>query len=490
MRIGNKDIYFDIEKQCYIEINEYKAFDNYEKRNKEVLELYKVTKEHIKREYAKLLTAEFPNHVELLKELKNRMQKIYTLDIESVKLVFEPFQPRWWEEGDYTCRNLFEPTKLWKKAHEARVKAEQTNTLHTNIDFIMKYKHIFALLNNLLKDDYRRLEYFLNWLACGLVTLRKTGTAIVIKGEQGTGKGVLYEQIIQPIIGEKYTYTFSNPDLKNNFNKNLMNKLFLVGNEIKGNFKEGNHLYEILKMWVTDKELRIEMKGVDAFLIKNYFNIILFSNHDTPLQIQSKDRRYTVFNTKNRKLIDVAKEDFSYSSTTEFIQGIRDELENFVVDLFCYKFSLAKARVPMMTLEKESIYYASVSKIEIFADAVRSKDFDYFENVIGEYVENMREEDFEIIANRFKMPIIVNEQGKNIATYNNVVRMFKSQIYDSGGEVANNILSFLFVLATNEQNTQRIGTTLTAIFGKSYTTRLYKETVRVRKVIHDEDYPF
>jgi len=489
MQINGKEIYFDVEKQCYIEVNEYVKFDKLEYREKEVLELYKVTKEHIRREYAKELTAEFTNQVELMKELRNRIQKIYTLEIESVKLVFEPFQPRWWEEGKYQCRNLFEPTNIWKIAYEARLKAEQSNILYSDIDFIMQYKHIYALLNNLLRDDYMRLQYFINWLASALVTLRKNGTAIVFKGEQGTGKGVLYEQIIQPVIGEKYTYTFSNQDLKNNFNKNLMNKLFIVGNEIKGNFKEGNNLYETLKMWVTDNDLRIEMKGVDAFNVKNYFNMLLFSNNNTPLQIQAKDRRYTVFNTKNRKLIDVAKEDFGYYSTDEFIQGIKNELESFIIDLFCYNFNTAKARVPMITPEKQNIYYASVSKIEIFGDAVRDKDFDYFENIIGEYVDLMNEDEFENLCKKFDILVIMDGDGKKIATYNNILEEFKRQISESG-EVTNNILSFLFVLATNEQNTQKIGTALTALFGKSYPMRINKKLVRVRKVIHDEDYPF
>lgn len=492
MTINGKDIYFDVEKQCFLEINEYEKFDKLEGRKKEVLELYKVTKEHIKREYAKDLKLVYENEIELLKELKNRIQKIYTLEIESVKLAFEPFQPKWWNEGEYKCRNLFEPTELWKKAHQARsrLKAIKTKELYNSIDFLVKYRHIHALMNNLMKDDYRRLEYFINWLASALITLRKNGTAIVFKGEQGTGKGVLYEQIIQPVVGEKYTYTFSNQDLKNNFNKNMMNKLFVVGNEIKGNFREGNSIYETLKMWVTDSDLRIEMKGIDAFNVKNYFNILIFSNHDTPLQIQAKDRRYTVFGTKNRKLINVAKEDFGYNSTADFIQGIRSELENFIIDLFCYDFDTVKARVPMYTFEKESIYYSSVSKAEIFGDAIKNKDFEYFENIIGEYVDFIKEEDFEFLVSKFKIPVIIDENGKKTATYYNVLDKLKNQIRNEGGEVANNILSFLFVLATNEQNAQKIGTALTALFGKSYSKRTNDNVVRVRKVIEEEDYPF
>jgi hypothetical protein len=88
MKINGKDIYFDVEQQCYVEIREYKKFDEYEKREKEVLEVKNVSKEHIKRELAKDLSLIIPNQLEMLKEFKERIKTLFLLDIESVKLVF------------------------------------------------------------------------------------------------------------------------------------------------------------------------------------------------------------------------------------------------------------------------------------------------------------------------------------------------------------------------------------------------------------------
>jgi hypothetical protein len=491
MKINGKDIYFDVEQQCYVEIREYKKFDEYEKREKEVLEVKNVSKEHIKRELAKDLSLIIPNQLEMLKEFKERIKTLFLLDIESVKLVFEPFKKEKWIEGNYVCKNLFRPSELWKKAYENRKKSE----LYENgdISFLVKYPHIQALLNNLFRSEYERLDYFINWLATALITLRKTGTAIVLKGAQGTGKGVLYEQIIQPIIGEKYTYTFSNNDLKSNFNKNLQNKLFVVGNEIKGDFREGNHIYETLKMWITDKDLRIEYKGKDAFQINNYFNVMIFSNNETPLQIQATDRRYSVFETNNRKLLDIAIKDFKYKGTSEFIRGIREELEEFVKDLFRYDFDENRARIPAITEEKYNIYLASVKKSEIFANALRQKDREFFETIMFDYIEFMEDEEFERLCNKFNIVVEKDMNGNidKLATYENLINEVFKEL-EMTGEIDNRYLSFLFVIATGEkvENSQKIGTALTALFGKSFSKRKGNSFYRMRKIINFNEIPF
>ena len=490
MRINGKDMYFDVEQQCYVEIREYKKFDDYEEREKEVLEVKNISKEHIKRELAKDLEVLIPNRLEMLKELKERLKTLFLTDIESVKLVFEPFKKREWVEGGYICKNLFKPSELWQKAYKAR---QEANELYKNIDFVFKYPHISALLQNLLRDDIERMEYFINWLATALVTLRKIGTAIVFKGVQGAGKGLLYEQIIQPVIGEKYTYTFSNNDLKSQFNKNLQNKLFVVGNEIKGDFREGNHIYETLKMWITDKDLRIEAKGKDAFQINNYFNVMIFSNNETPLQIQASDRRYSVFETKERQIIQIAKDDFGYKGTREFVEGIRKELESFIFDLFKYDFNVNKARVPAVTQEKYHIYLASVKKSEIFANALKQKDIEFFETIMIDYVELMDNEIFERLCEKFGIVIVKDEFGRldKVATYKSLIKEVFNQLY-GGGSVDNRYLSFLYVIATGEkpENTQKIGTALTIYFGKSKLKKQNNKVFRVRQVAPDEDFPF
>ncbi len=121
------------------------------------------------------------------------------------------------------------------------------------------------------------------------------------------GKGIIYKHIIQHAIGERYTTVVDNEALKSRFNGELENKLFVLANEIKADFREGNSVYERLKMYVTDDEIRFEDKNVKARTIPNFFNMWFHSNHNVPLQIQGNDRRYTVLIQRLPKLTKVKK---------------------------------------------------------------------------------------------------------------------------------------------------------------------------------------
>jgi len=221
------------------------------------------------------------------------------------------------------------------------------------------------------------MNYFINWLAYGMQTLSKTGTAIVSKGVQGTGKGVIYELIIQYMIGSKYTTLLDNEGLKSRFNGELENKLFVLANEIKADFREGNTIYERLKMYVTDSSIRFEEKNTKARTIPNFFNMWFHSNNDVPLQIQGSDRRYTVFNTKSRKLTEVSEE-LGYEHISDYIKAIQNERDNFIYDIMSLKYDKYQATTTLQTVEKELIYEASMSKIEVLSDKLKKLDIVYF----------------------------------------------------------------------------------------------------------------
>ncbi len=212
--------------------------------------------------------------------------------ISCKEMVFNPHKPLNFIVDGVEYANLFIKSKFLSFNSKGR----KINSIKWG-----KYKAIAPLFENVFKTR-ERMDYFVNWLAYGFQTLSKARTAIVSKGIQGTGKGVIFEKIIQYAVGEKYTTVLENEALKSRFNGELENKLFVLANEIKADFREGNSIYERLKMYVTDKEIRFEDKNIKARTIPNFFNIWLHSNNDVPLQIQGSDRRYTVFNTKSKKV--------------------------------------------------------------------------------------------------------------------------------------------------------------------------------------------
>ena len=108
--------------------------------------------------------------------------------------------------------------------------------------------------------------------------------------------------------------------------------------------------------------------------------------------------------------------------------------------------------------EKYNIYLASVKKSEIFADAIKNKNIEFFNTVVADYVELIEDETFEFLCNKFKINFF---RDKNF-TYNYVLQEVFKRI-NKIGEVENNYLTFLYVIATGEkpENSQKIGTALT-----------------------------
>ena len=162
--------------------------------------------------------------------------------IQGKRLVFNPHKPISYSDDGIKYANLFIKNRF--------LSFNQKGKRINNIDW-GKYPNIAPLFENVFKR-LDRMNYFVNWLAYGFQTLSKTGTAIISKGSQGTGKNVIYEQIVQYAIGERYTTLLENEALKSRFNGELENKLFVLANEIKADFREGNTAYERLKMYVTD----------------------------------------------------------------------------------------------------------------------------------------------------------------------------------------------------------------------------------------------
>ena len=78
----------------------------------------------------------------------------------------------------------------------------ECNTKDSNRD---KSRAILALIAHLSNYDAQRAEWILNWLAYFFQGLKKSQVALVLRGEQGAGKGVFFSEIIKPLIGEAYT---------------------------------------------------------------------------------------------------------------------------------------------------------------------------------------------------------------------------------------------------------------------------------------------
>ncbi len=219
-------------------------------------------------------------------------------------------------------------------------------------------------------------EHFLNWLAHIFQTREKTQTAWILKGAQGTGKGLVSCQMLEPLFGDAFQANVDENDLSARWTWYLEDKVIVQMNEITmGERSSRSHIANKLKAFITEDVIKIEKKNQNSYVVKNFANIIINSNHSAPIEIAPRDRRFNVVVTSSTPLIE-------YDWFGEIAQGegivkaIRDESEQFARFLLAYSVDRDKANRAMDNEAKMTVANLTTETVELMAAALAKRDYD------------------------------------------------------------------------------------------------------------------
>ncbi|MFO7893251.1 MAG: DUF5906 domain-containing protein [Longimicrobiales bacterium] len=127
----------------------------------------------------------------------------------------------------------------------------------------------------------------------GSCILTKTGTCLFFVSEQGVGKDIIFNQMMKKIIGPRHFYsTMDINEVVGHFNRNLEGKTYAIVDEVD-NISSEQHA--ALKSVITEDTVKIEKKGVDAYPVENYVNVVMTTN--------VTDRRIMRIDPSNRRFI-------------------------------------------------------------------------------------------------------------------------------------------------------------------------------------------
>ena len=231
---------------------------------------------------------------------------------------------------------------------------------------------IATILRHVVGGDPQAYELFLNWLACVVQYRRSIGTAWLLSGTQGTGKGLFFTHIMMPLLGRDYVSRATLPMFEKEFNSFLEHSLLIFVDEIRlKELKQASVALSNLKQYITEDVLPVRKMRTDPFLVDNHANFVFASNHYDSMEIDPSDRRFLVAPRQEEPL-----------STVVALEGIdnriRGELEGFARYLCGRDADIELARSMYHSSERQRLKHLTRNASDEVADALRAGDFEFF----------------------------------------------------------------------------------------------------------------
>lgn len=262
---------------------------------------------------------------------------------------------------------------------------------------------IHKLMLHMLGDGQEELERFVNWLAHIFQTRTKTGTAWVLSGVPGTGKGVFAYEVIKPLFSEAQAPIKTLENMEEQFNSFMQTAILLVVDEFHmpssaGQIKMANKL----KAAITNKTNTIRSMRTDQHEERSFTSFIFLTNHVDAVKIEPGDRRYNIAPRQEVKL------DEAHPDVIEAIPNIKNELSAFAGYLQTFKVNERMVQTPIINDAKSLMQNVSLSVFEEFCQAARTGNLNYFVDVLEINVTNVMHSGEITTAQRFVKEWIAN----------------------------------------------------------------------------------
>lgn len=263
---------------------------------------------------------------------------------EFADLVFEPGKPKITENNEY---NFWDGYPYVPKRGSVRPFLDLVDSVLERCDRDVK-------------------KWFLQWMACPLAKPgTKLASAVVVWGEQGTGKTFL-GKIVKDLYGD-YGRLLSQLNLESGFNEWMINAQFVLGDEVvfHGDRRESNALKSI----ITRDIVTVNQKYQPTYTVRDYANYYFTSNYGDAIQMDPSDRRFLVVEVGDkqpRKFYDAIdrwlKKTDSYS-----------HIMHYLVNLDLSGFDTLGE--PPFTEQKEAMIHETMSGLDqVLEEALKAPD--------------------------------------------------------------------------------------------------------------------
>ncbi|WP_200342298.1 DUF5906 domain-containing protein [Rhodovibrio sodomensis] len=160
------------------------------------------------------------------------------------------------------------------------------------------------LRDNVARGDETIYRWVVGWFAHMIQRPgTKPGTALVLKGTQGTGKSIVGE-VIGRLFPPHHTKVSSPEQFTGRFNRHFNQALLVQAEEAF--WAGGKDAVGKLKDMITGSTMQLEAKCVDAYQIKSVMRLLITSNEEWVVPVEVAERRFAVLNVSNARAQDHA----------------------------------------------------------------------------------------------------------------------------------------------------------------------------------------
>lgn len=228
--------------------------------------------------------------------------------------------------------------------------------------------------------------HFVNWCACLLQLKQPLQTAWFMQGVQGTGKGIIFNEYLQPMLGGGNVVEKRMEEFESEFNGFLDGKVLVFVDEAQMEEQRRTKVLEnTFKNMITEPRISVRHMRQMHRVVKSYLNFIIASNRHG-IRLDDTDRRYNVAPYQESPL---PKPDDA------MMKSIRDS----AWPTYCYlrglKVNTTDARRALNNDAKRKLADLSRNSIQSACDAIRTGDLEYFEAQVQETTSGLhgREQD-------------------------------------------------------------------------------------------------
>jgi hypothetical protein len=293
---------------------------------------------------------------DFLKELGQELED----PVKQWRFRFDPKMPAINPHEDLEKRwiNLYVPSEYFKR--EPTEKPKPT-------------PQIDRLINHALGNDQACYDHFMNWVACIAQFKQQNGTAWIMHGTQGTGKGLLLNRVLAPIFGRNYVVSKRMEELEDKFNGYMENCFVLFIDEAEIDKLQGaGKINASLKSYIVEPTISVRHMHAAAKQVTNHMNLIFATNMPNPVSIDPADRRFNVGTFQKERFLP----------TNEDLDQIDKELFDFYSRLMMYPADKDLARSTLNNSARKEMIYISRSSIDQCSDAILAGDLNFFVDLL------------------------------------------------------------------------------------------------------------